>query len=139
MAGAISITASGFFPSAQAQIAYGIAGAAITQGQALYIDTANSNVLKLADSNLSPLGATVCGLACQSVAAGQRVGFVYQDPNLALGSTQLSGADVWLFSAAGNLTVTAADVSSGCYSVHVATYISTTNVNLNITIGGLVA
>lgn len=140
MAGAISITASAFSPSALATINYGIAGATITQGQPLYIDTANSNVLKLADSNTGGLiAATVCGLATQSVSAGQRVGYVVQDPNLTIGSTQLAGNDLWLFTTAGTMTVTASDVASGSYAIHLGNYTTTTTVNLLITIGGLYA
>jgi len=136
---AISITASAVLPSASAIINSGIAGAAITQGQAVYIDTANSNLIKLADTT-SALKATVAGIAINAASTGQKIDYVVKDPNFTLGSTQLSGDDVWLFDTTpGALTITAADLESGDYKVHIGTYTSTTTINLNVTQGGLIA
>lgn len=136
---AISITASAVLPSANAIIKSGIAGATITQGQALYSDSTDSYKLKL--TTTATLAAATCvGLALNAASSGQKVDYVVSDPALVIGSTQLSGDDVWLFDATpGALTITQADLESGDYKVHLGTYTSTTTVNLNITIGGLIA
>lgn len=136
---AISITASAVVPSSNAIIKSGTAGATITQGQALYIDSTDSNKLKLC-TTATLAQATCVGLAVNAASSGQKVDYVTQDPSLTIGSTQLSGDDIWLFDTTpGALTITAADLESGDYKVHIGTYISTTAVNLNITIGGLIA
>lgn len=136
---AISITASAVIPSVNAIIKSGIAGATITQGQALYIDSTDSYKLKL--TTTATLAAATCvGLAVNAASSGQKVDYVVSDPALAIGSTQLSGDDVWLFDTTpGALTITKADLESGDYVVHLGTYVSTTAINLNITIGGVIA
>lgn len=136
---AISITASGVLPSAAATIQQGIAGAAITQGQTLYVDTANSNVLKLGDSDASALTATIAGIAITAASTGQKVLYVTKDPAFTLGATILSGDDLWASPTAGGITKTQADLVATNYKVHLGVMTSTTTANINITQGGLIA
>lgn len=49
------------------------AGGTITAGQAVYIDTGDSNTVKAADNNVSALVATVAGIALNGAATGQPV------------------------------------------------------------------
>ena len=48
---AISITAANVLKSSTGQVSVGTAGATITAGQSVYIDTSDSNKIKLADAN----------------------------------------------------------------------------------------
>lgn len=132
---AVAITAANVLPSASANILSGTAGATITQGQALYIDT----TLKL--TTTATLAAALCvGIAINAASTGQKVDYCTKDPNFTTGFTALSGDDVWLFdTTAGALTVTKADLEAADYVTHVGVMTSTTTMNLNITTGGLIA
>lgn len=135
---AISITASAVAPvtSSNPVINTGIAGATITQGQPLYLDS-TTNTLKLADANDATAYQAI-GVSLNAASAGQQVSF-QKSGIITIGSTQLAGNDLWLYSTAGTMTVTAGDLVSGFYNVHLGTYLTTTTVLLNITIGGLLA
>lgn len=136
---AIAIVAASVIPSVNAIIKRGIAGATITQGQPVYLDAADSYKVKLADSDGSQAISTVVGISTTSASAGQYVEYCESDPSFTPGSTQLAGDDVWLFDAAGGLTITKADLEAGDYVVHLGTYLTTTTMNLKITIGGVIA
>lgn len=135
---AISITASAVAPVATSNpiIRTGTAGTTITQGQPLYLD-ATTNTLKLADGN-DAAAYQVVGISLNAASSGQQVAFIVSGI-LTVGSTQLAGNDLWLYSTAGTMTVTAADLVSGFYNVHLGTYLTTTTALINITIGGLIA
>lgn len=138
MAGAISIVAASVLPVATSNpgILNGIAGATITQNQPLYLDAA-TNTLKLADAN-DASAYQVVGLSLNAASAGQKI--AYQTSGIiTMGSTQLAGNDIWLFSTAGTMTVTPGDLVSNFYNVHIGTYLTTTTALINITIGGLIA
>lgn len=66
----VSITASSVTPGAGAVFYDGIAGATITAGQTVYIDSSASNTLKLADADAQASAACV-GIATHGAAAGQ--------------------------------------------------------------------
>ena len=134
---AISITASGFIPSTYARIREGVAGATITQGQTLYLDSA-TNTLKLCDADASLAASTCVGIACQSVASGQRLEYVYEDPQCVLGATLVIGDTLWTSATAGGITKTAADNGTGKYTCVLGTAISTTAFNLVIANAGAV-
>ena len=109
----LTVTPASVIPSANAVIAIGTAGATIVAGQTLYIDTANSNVLKLHDSDGSALTSTLAGIALGGAASGQQVRYVTQDPALVLGCTMAVGDTLWGSETAGGLTATFADFEAG--------------------------
>ena len=109
----LSITAANVLPSDQASISEGICGETITAGQAVYIDTANNNVLKLAYNAGTLLQGTVAGIALNGGAAGQVIRYVYQDPALVLGCTMTVGDAIYLGGVAGGLTKTTTDLDTG--------------------------
>jgi len=111
----LSITAASVIPSSNAVIAIGTAGATIVAGQSLYIDTANSNVLKLYDADGSALTSTMAGIALGGAASGQSVRYVTQDPALVLGCTMVVGDTLWGSDTAGGLTITFAELEAGDY------------------------
>ncbi len=135
----LSITAAGVIPSANAVIAQGIAGATITAGQSLYIDTANSNVLKLYDSDGSALTSTMCGIALNGGGAGQVIRYVVSDPALVLPCTMVVGDTLWGSDTAGGLTVTFAELEAGDYItvVGICTVVNST-INMKIIPAGAV-
>ncbi len=95
---AISVTASAVAPGTDCNIVQAIAGTTITAGQPLYIDTANGNVMKVADADLSALGATVAGISMNGASTGQLVfyanaGFVTFNAVLTAGKAYVLGAN----------------------------------------------
>ena len=104
----IAITATAFIPSANATVIQGIAGATLTRGQPVYLDTvAGTYKLYVATSvNTDALA----GLACEDVAAGQPMLIVVKDPALVLGGTLVIGDTVW--TSLSGLTKTFADLVS---------------------------
>ena len=109
----LTVTPASVIPSANAVIAIGTAGATIVAGQTLYVDTANSNVLKLYDADGSALTSTMAGIALGGAASGQQVRYVTQDPALVLGCTMAVGDTLWGSDTPGGLTVTEAELEAG--------------------------
>jgi hypothetical protein len=102
----ITITAANFIPSANATIIQGIAGATITRGKPLYLDTvAGTYKLLVLTSTTTD---TLAGLACEDAAAGQPLLIVTKDPALAIGGTCASGDTIWCSNT--GLTLTQADL-----------------------------
>lgn len=94
---AISVTASSVLPGSTCDVTQGTAGASITAGQPLYIDTANGNVLKVADADASDLASTVAGIALHAAASGQPIvyakgGYVTFNAVLVAGKAYVLGA-----------------------------------------------
>lgn len=115
---AFTVTPSQVIESASAEVTTGVCGGTITQGMAIYIDTANDNVLKAADSDASALAATVAGIALNGGSAGQTIRYVRQDPALQLGAAAaLAVGDVVYLAEEGSgaLTKTFADLETGDY------------------------
>lgn len=99
----ITITASAVAPVASSTITeQRTAGATIAAGQWVYIDTANSNVAKLAQADGTALEATVSGMALNSASSGQPV-TVAISGQVTVGSVVASGVFYWLSSTAGNM------------------------------------
>lgn len=139
----ITITAANVLPSSSATIEYGVAGATITQGQALYIDTADSNKLKLADCDATSPANVFAGISLNAASAGQKVAYCSKDlGGFTIGATVAAGDDIYLSpttSPAGRITATRADLSSGDTVVHLGVMLTTTTLKLNPTTGGVIA
>jgi len=137
---AISITAANVLKSSLGQRSNGIAGATITAGQALYIDTGDSNKLKLADANGTAPANTFAGIAENSASAGQPVFYVGLDAGgFTIGATVLAGDTIWLSPTPGGITKTEADLIAGCTKITIGNMLTTTTLNINPTVGGVVA
>jgi hypothetical protein len=81
---ALTITPANVAASSNAQLnKNGIAGVAITQGQALYKDTDGS--MKLCVANGASPAYVFAGIALNAAAAGQPITYVTTDPDLNLG------------------------------------------------------
>ncbi len=131
---AISITAANFVPSANAVYLPGknYAGATLTAGQAVYLDTTVSvtaGQVKLASATGSGLAVNVIGFAANGAAAGQPVKVLIRDPALAIGGAVTAGCIILLHTTAGSITLTAADLTTGGYVCVLGVGISTTKIN----------
>ncbi len=110
LAGDVSITAASFVPSSAA-VYYpantGKAGASITAGQVVYLDTAG--VWQKARANAlatTPSGVIRGGLACHAAATGQPLVVLKSDTALALGASSTEGYLLCVSaSVAGNIGV----------------------------------
>lgn len=121
----VSITAANVAPSSSAVLKRGVAGAAITSGQLLYLEAA-TNTLKLADCNSATAEArVVAGIAINSVASGGPLHYVVSDPALTLGGTSAK-ATIYVLSANAGGIAPAADITTGWYPHIVAVGVSAT-------------
>jgi hypothetical protein len=129
----ISITPASFVPSANATIVQGIAGATLTRGKPVYLDTvAGTYKLYVATSTTTD---ALAGLMCEDVDAGQPCLVLTKDPALVLGGTLVTGDTVW--TSLSGLTKTIADLVSTwrIYVAGVAT--SSTVMNFSPVRGGV--
>lgn len=122
----VTITATSVVPGSNAQYRYGVAGAAITAGQLVYLDV-TTNTWKLSDANLSATASDVDGIAINSAASGAPVTIVTQDDDLTLGGTTAEGT-IYILSATAGGIAPAADLTTGWYAVVVALGKSATKV-----------
>jgi hypothetical protein len=112
----LAITAAQVLPgtdAAGAQFAQGIAGASITAGQLVYLDSA-TNTYKLADNNdTSALLAIVVGVALHAAGTGQPLRVQTAGPiTIGAGAAPASGVIYCLSATAGGIAPSA-DLASG--------------------------
>ena len=137
---AISITATSVLKSSTGQVSVGTAGATITAGQAVYIDTTDSNKIKLADANGTTPANTFAGIALNAASSGQPVSYCTNDTaGFTIGATVLAGDTIWLSPTAGGITKTQADLIAGCTVISIGNMLTTTTLNLTPCTGGAVA
>ena len=136
---AISITAASVLKSSTGQVSVGTAGATITAGQAVYIDTSDSNKIKLADANGTAPANTFAGIALNAASSGQPVTYCTNDTaGFTIGATVVAGDTIWLSQTPGGLTKTIGDLSGGL-AIVVGVMLTTTTMNLTPVVGGSVA
>lgn len=126
----VTVTAGSVVATSSTITQQGTAGATITAGQTVYIDTANNNVLKLADSNASSLTATVAGIALNSASSGQPVIYAVSG-TLTCGFTATAGA-VYVQSATAGGIAPVADLTTGWRTSIIGIATSTTVLKLGI-------
>lgn len=130
----LSITASAVVPSANAQINEATAGATITAGQLIYLDSTDLDTksrpkAKLADANSATAAVrSVAGMAINSASAGQRVSYVYQDPALVIAASGLTAGTIYGLSATAGGLAPSADFTTGWYVSVVAVAKNTTTI-----------
>lgn len=132
----LTITAANVLPGTGAQIDQGIAGAAITAGQALYKEAA-TGLYKLADCNSATAEVRVAvGIALNSASSGQSVG-VLTSGTYTVGATVTNGTAYFLSGTAGGIRP-AADNVTGDYPCTVGIAVSTTAMKVNFFSTGVV-
>ena len=117
----ISVTAPNVVMSAAGKYVDGTAGATITAGQAVYLDS-TTNTYKLADSNASAAAADCVGVAVNGAASGQPIRICTEDSDFTPGATlsisvAASSGIYLLSSTAGGIEPLTAltDLASGDY------------------------
>lgn len=131
----LSITAANCVPVAGTLIEYGTAGATITAGKAIYLDS-STNTWKLADSN----GASeeirwAKALALTGSSSGQPIAYM-RAGDVTLGATMTAGIQYYLSDTAGGICPVA-DLGSGEYPCTVGIATSTSVMRLNFTYSGV--
>lgn len=114
----LTITASEVQPgTTDATFEYGTAGATITAGQVLYIDTSDSNKLKLADCDSATAAVrTVAGIALHAALSGQPIKY-QTGGSITLGaSAAMTVAHVYLASDTAGGIMPSADLEAGDYT-----------------------
>lgn len=106
---AVSITATLVVPGSDANTATGIAGASITAGQALYLDS-STNTLKLAQCDGTTAEATGVGIALNGGSSGQVITYV-KGGTVTIGGTIVAGTPYCIGTGAGDI-VPFADLAS---------------------------
>ncbi len=125
---AISITAANVLHSNQSTFFTGTAGATITQGQPIYLDTV-TNSYKLANALTNN---PVAGIAMVSASTNQDMVICSRDANFAPGFTSTTGNVILVGNVAGQLNPYE-DRGTGWYVTTLGTMISTTRMNFYIT------
>lgn len=123
----VSITATSVVPGANAQFRYGVAGATITAGQLVYLDT-TTNTWKLSDCNSATAAVRdVDGIAANSAGNGSQLTIITADDDLTLGGTVVNGT-IYILSATPGGVAPAADATTGWFVCVVCVGKSTTKV-----------
>lgn len=123
----LSINPSGVLASSTAVIDEGIAGANITAGQALYIDSTDSNKLKLCQNTASK--TNFAGISLQTSYTGQPVKYVKEDLEFTPGATVAVGVLYTNANTSGGIRPDADNVT-GNYVTAIGIGISTTKMTV---------
>lgn len=114
----------------------GTASGTLTAGMPVYIDTANSNVIKACDANASLLASTVAGVTLHGALTGQPIKY-QKAGNITIGATVAVGSIyVAGFTTAGDIEAHGA-LTTGVYTSILGIAISTTVIQLRINNGGV--
>ncbi len=115
----VTVTAANVIPGPNADLITGVAGATITAGQIVYLDS-TSNTWKLADADASAVtsgSGGALGLAAGGAAAGQSFVVVLSDDNLTVGGTLVMTAPIYVLSGTAGGIAPLADLAAGDYPV----------------------
>lgn len=114
--GDLSITATEVLPGTGMLKKTGTAGETVTAGQPVYIDTSDSNKLKLADTNSSLTTATAVGIALHASSDGQPLDYAVSG-KLTLGaSASVVEGEVYLVSGTAGGIMAYGDLANSDYT-----------------------
>jgi len=125
----LAITAASVVSSTSPTTTDGTAGATITAGQAVYLDSADSKY-KLADCNLSSAAAQAVGIALHGAANGQPLKIQWGG-NITIGGTVTVGTIYVLSGTAGGIAPMG-DLTTGWRTTIVGVGTSATNISLRL-------
>jgi hypothetical protein len=132
----LSITAGAVVPSNAAQKVTGKAGAAISGGQIVYLDsTTTPPTYKLADGN-DPTKLPAAGIAGNTAGIGQYIQVIVSDPGLTIGAHSLGIGIPMFLSANPGMICPVADIATGNLTTLVFVTNTTTTVSFGL-VGGL--
>jgi hypothetical protein len=132
----LTITAASVLAGSGAKKVNGTAGATITAGQAVYLDSAD-NEYKLADNDSATAAVrTVAGIALHASLDGQPLTILSQGP-ITIGATTAVGEVYCLSSTAGGICPVA-DIAAGDYNTIIGIGTSTTVIDVKLHAAGAV-
>lgn len=131
----ITITATGVVAETDAIVVDGTAGGTITAGMPLYIDSANNNVLKPADGNVTAAEAAVVGIALHGASSGQPIKYQTRG-QIKINATLTVGQIYVLSTNAGNIAPVS-DLTTGTYTTIIGVAIDADSFKLNIFASGV--
>lgn len=132
----LTITATSVAAGGNARTRDGNAGAAITAGQVVYLDS-TTNTYKLADNDSATAAVrSPAGVALNGAASGQPVR-VQTSGLITIGATTVVGEVYCLSSTAGGICPIA-DIAAGDYNTVLGVGTSVTQILLNITEAGAI-
>lgn len=126
---ALTITAANVLAGSNATVRNGSAGATITAGQAVYLDSATSTY-KLADCNGAAALRSPVGIALNGASAGQPLAVALAG-DVTIGATVTAGVAYYLSGTAGGICPVG-DLISGDYPVIIGIATSTTVINVKV-------
>lgn len=131
----VTVTVANVIPQANAVIASGTAGIAITAGQPVYADATDGNKIKVA-TTATAAGAAVVGISVNSApGVGQPVDYVVSG-DLAFGAGALVSRTVYVLSSPGKLGTTA-DQGASEYGTVLGISTNTSILKVGITASGV--
>lgn len=137
---ALSVTAANvLMSSAGTFLSQYTAGATITAGQFVYLNSSSQWALLDTDASTGPgCGVNdVRGIALDGAASGQPLVVCIKDPSFTTGATMTNGITIYGSTTAGGITM--ADIpTTAAYPVILGVAISTTKINLNSIASGVV-
>lgn len=135
---AVTITAASIIKgtSAPVRTERGVAGATLTAGLAVYLDTTDSNKVKACDSNASLAAAACVGITLHAALAGQPIEYQTSGP-LSMGACLTQGLIYVAGATAGGDINPAADLASGWYTTILGVATSTSVLNVDIKQSGV--
>lgn len=129
----LAITAANVAKGARANTKNGTAGAAITQGQPVYLDSVTGNLFP-ADADVLT-SAAVVGIALNAAATGQPVTYQTSGP-ITIGATVVTGTAYYASTTAGGVCLES-DLASGDFATFLGFATSTTVITLDIKASGV--
>jgi hypothetical protein len=131
----LAITAASVLPGTGAKIVEGTAGASVTAGQVVYLDS-SANSYKLADCNSATAAVrSPAGIALHASATGQPLAVATAGP-VTIGATLTAGVAYYLSGTPGGIRPVA-DNTTGDYPVILGIATSTTVLNVKIQEAGV--
>ena len=109
----------------------GVAGEAISAGQALFIDTTDSNQLKKLDVDLSAAASVCCGIAISNASTSSLVVYALPESIINTGATLVAGTRYYGSDTAGGIKP-GADLSNPDYVTYLFTAIDTATARIAI-------
>lgn len=126
----LTVTATSVLPGTTgADFEMGVAGATVTAGQTVYLDT-STNTYKLADANASALTAVVRGVALHGASSGQPLR-IQRAGVYTAGATVVVGT-VYVQSATAGGIAPAADLTTGYYTSVLGVGVTASTLGLSI-------
>lgn len=125
----LTVTAANVQPTTSTITKTGIAGAAITAGQSVYLD-ATTKTIKLADADASVAAAAGVGIALNNAASGQPVTYAVSGP-INMGATLVKGTTYVVSATAGGVAPQS-DLSTGATICLLGTALDATYLDVNI-------